>query len=440
MKKIGTQLLKVYFFTWIFAFLFFLFNAFTGNISWSKLFPTFLDFSISSGGLVTVHFFFILIYILLLLFKYFVAVYRKFGFLLFLKRLILRLILPVGLVIYGFQYVIDKNSQEDFKYTWDHSVENTTNVPGKSYLEDGKIRGMSVYKAGRNRKVDISALIRTNVEWIAVIPYFYQKDERTKQINTPPEIGVWSSRDSTFIRGIENLRKKGFYTMLKPHLWMSSGWRSNINFDSKEDWNFWFDGYRKNIVHYAYMAQQTGAELFCIGTELESSLQHLPNRWLDLIKEIRSIYSGKLTYAANWNDDLATSPIWSELDLIGIQAYFPLTENSGPKLSEIKEGWNTHIPKLTSLSAQYKKPILFTEIGYRNDLYATVHPWEWESFFKRLYKKKSDKTQQLAYQALFEKLWDEPWFAGVFPWEWNSSDFPIYKRPAQNTIAKWYHK
>lgn len=440
MKKLGIQLFKVYLFTWLFAFLLFLINTFNGNIAWNKLFSSFISFSSSSSGLLTVHFFFLLFSILFLLIKHFTAVYRRYGFVVLVKRLTFRFIVPVVFVVFLLQFVIQRNNAENFHYTWDHSVENNTDIPKRKFLKDAKIRGMSVYRAGRNRKLNVSPLIKTNVEWVAIIPYFYQKDERTKEMNQPTQVGVWSPRDSTFMKGIRSLHKKGFYTMLKPHLWMSSGWRSNIHFDSKKDWDYWFDGYRKNILHYAHMAQKTNTELFCIGTELESSLQNLPNRWIDLIKEIRSIYTGKLTYAANWNDDLNASPIWNLLDYIGVQAYFPLTEKGSPELPQIKSGWDEHIPGLRSLSAQYQKPVLFTEIGYRNDLYATVNPWEWESFFKRLYKKKSDKTQQLAYQALFEKLWQEPWFAGVFPWEWNSSDFPIYKRPAQNTIAKWYYK
>ena len=79
-------------------------------------------------------------------------------------------------------------------------------------------------------------------------------------------------------------------------------------------------------------------------------------------------------------------------------------------------------------------------MGYRPDVYATSKPWAWGSFFERLYKKKSDKTQLLAYQAMYEKLWNEPWFAGTFPWEWNSDDFPIYEKPSQNMIAIWYAK
>jgi hypothetical protein len=221
---------------------------------------------------------------------------------------------------------------------------------------------------------------------------------------------------------------------------MNSGWRSNINFENKSDWDSWFDDYRKISIHYALLAQKANVDLFCIGTELQSSLKAKPNKWLSLIKEIKSIYKGKITYAANWDDDFEFTEFWNELNYIGIQAYYPLTKNKNPSLEEIKKGWNIHIEKLKSISNKLDKKIIFTEIGYRSDVSATIEPWAWGSFFERLYTKKSDKTQLLAYQALYQKTWNEEWLAGTFPWEWNSSDFPIYRKPSENMIAIWYAK
>ncbi|WP_299672803.1 hypothetical protein [uncultured Polaribacter sp.] len=336
--------------------------------------------------------------------------------------------------------IVHYNNNEDFKYEWNYAVENKSNFSKKRFLKDSKIRGMNAFRVGRRKNISISNYIKTNIEWIAVIPYFYQETESSIKINSPEKMGVWSKRDSAFIRDIKKLHTKDIFVMIKPHLWMSSGWRSNINFDTQENWNSWFEGYRKNIIHYAKMAQETNAALFCIGTELQSSLKELPKKWLLLIQEIKTIYKGKLTYAANWDDTYDFTDFWNEMDYIGIQAYYPLTENSNPNLEQIKTGWNKHMPSLKKLSKKYHKQILFTEVGYRNDLYATKKPWEWSNYFQRFLTKKSDKTQQLAYEALFQKLWKEDWFAGTFPWEWNSSDFPIYKKPSQNTIAIWYGK
>ena len=50
-------------------------------------------------------------------------------------------------------------------------------------------------------------------------------------------------------------------------------------------------------------------------------LQH----WWELIANIRQSYSGQLTYAANF-DNYQEVYFWDQLDLIGINAYFPLRE------------------------------------------------------------------------------------------------------------------
>ncbi|MEM9930925.1 MAG: hypothetical protein AAF840_13975, partial [Bacteroidota bacterium] len=89
----------------------------------------------------------------------------------------------------------------------------------------------------------------------------------------------------------------------------------------------------------------------------------------------------------------------------------------------------------------YNKPIMFTELGYRADALATVEPWEWNSLFSALLKKTSKRTQLLAYDAFFQKVWHQDWFAGVFIWQWNNShDFSVQGKPAQNCIAQWFGK
>lgn len=401
---------------------------------------SFLEVSSSKSGLITIH---IIIFLILIIFytsRYFVTIYKKRGLKVSMYHFILKLFVPLLILTSSFYYVIQSNNSEDYNYTWNFDIENKDSLPKNRYATDTKIRGMNVYGIGRKRNTKIEDLVKSNIEWVAVIPYFYQKDEHSKEINTPEKVGVWSRRDSAFISDIQKLHVRGFYTMLKPHLWMSSGWRSSISFEDKNDWNIWFEDYRKNMIHYALLAQKTNVHMFCIGTELNSSLKNNPLKWLDLVREVKSIYTGKLTYAANWDDDLDFTEFWNQMDFIGIQAYYPLTKNANPSLQQIKEGWNKYTSKLKSISEEYDKQILFTEVGYRNDIYATQSPWEWGNFFQRLYRKKSNKTQQLAYRALFESCWNQPWFAGTFPWEWRSSDFPIYKKPAHNTISIWYQK
>ena len=97
------------------------------------------------------------------------------------------------------------------------------------------------------------------------------------------------------------------------------------------EWDTWFESYRKNMILYAQLAEQNNVELLCIGTELRTSIKHQPLAWQDLIKDIKKVYFGKLTYAANWDDDIGSYTFWEALDYVGVQAYFPLTKDLKPK-------------------------------------------------------------------------------------------------------------
>jgi len=281
-----------------------------------------------------------------------------------------------------------------------------------------------------------------------VVPFLYQENERTKVMEIPEKNDGYGRQDSLYIAIIRKIRDKGLYVHLKPHLWMSEGWRSNVSLDSKTEWDNWFRSYSTNMLHYAQMAETAGAELFCIGTELRSSIMEQPKAWCELISKIKAIYSGKLTYAANWHDEYEHVTFWDELDYIGVQAYFPLTEGKNPDLESIKKGWEPHLKTLESFSQEHAKPILFTEVGYKSEAAATIKPWEWGNTLGILYQKKSDRTQQLAYEALFQMAWHKTWFAGVHIWEWNTQstregaktnlNFSPRFKPAENTIAKWF--
>jgi hypothetical protein len=341
---------------------------------------------------------------------------------------------------------------ENYSFDWKESVMNTKGTTNDFYRKDRMHRGMSVFGWGTsNMSKAIDALIKTNIEWVAVIPFIDQEDETSKTVRRPvSENADWLARDSVFIKSIAKMHTKGLHVQLKPHLWTFEGWRANLSLNSEEEWNTWFDSYENYMLYYARLAEHTGVELFCIGTELKTSIKNQPKRWKSLIKKVRAIYSGNITYAANWHDEYEYIDFWTDLDFIGIQAYFPLTENKSPNLKTIEKGWAKHLKKLEQLHQKYNKPILFTEVGYRSDVSATIKPWEWDSTFRVLYKKKSDKTQQLAFEALFKQLWAKEWFAGVYIWQWDhrstkegstkNLDFSPRYKPAENVIAEWFGK
>jgi len=140
---------------------------------------------------------------------------------------------------------------------------------------------------------------------------------------------------------------------------------------------------------------------------------------------------------------------WDELDYIGIQAYFPLVDKDSPSVKEVKAGWDKYLPALKALSERHGKQILFTEIGYKSSTDAAKEPWLWVENEEEGAFNLSLETQANCYEAFFETVWKEDWFAGVHFWQYNTGyvgresmirnvDFTPQGKPAEKVIAKYF--
>jgi hypothetical protein len=105
--------------------------------------------------------------------------------------------------------------------------------------------------------------------------------------------------------------------------------------------------------------------------------------WRRLIDEIREVYSGELTYAANF-DQYEMVTFWDALDYIAVNAYFPLRKlwQPGTTAKELypvfETRWAAILRSIHSLSVENgwgEKPILFTELGYVYRRDSTIQPW-----------------------------------------------------------------
>ena len=194
---------------------------------------------------------------------------------------------------------------------------------------------------------------------------------------------------------------------------------------------------------YAKAAQKIVADILFIGTELEKFVENRPKYWTSLIEKIRKVYKGKLTYAANW-DEYKRTPFWEQLDFIGIDAYFPLSDKKSPTVQEFEEGWQPHKTLIKKLQSQYNKPILFTEFGYRSMDYTGKEPWD----SKRIEGAVNLEAQKNGLQAIHNQFWKEEWFAGGFIWKWfhrhdkvgglDNNRFTPQNKPAENLLKQLY--
>lgn len=268
-------------------------------------------------------------------------------------------------------------------------------------------------------------LVDKNINWISQTPFGWQRGHNSPDIGNQigREGGWWGERDEGLRITTRLAKSYGIKTILKPHIWLrdSQGkWRGEIQMSSEEDWQKWFANYETFIIHYAKIAQEEQIEMLCIGTELHRTCIEREADWRTLIAKIRAVYSGDLTYAANFADEYQDVAFWDALDYIGVQGYFPVAKSDNPSVGEVKEGWNPHIQALSQTSNQYQKPILFTEIGYKSTKDAGIEPWQWPQRINREEREAifSEEAQATLYEGMFEALGDQPFIAGFHLWKW----------------------
>ncbi len=364
-----------------------------------------------------------------------------------LKSVFFKIAIPVMILFIGNKALQNYRLSEVLNYTWDTTIENNSTKVNNYYSIDNKQRGIHVFNISKDLE-DIELLKTNNFEWITLTPFINQGD-----YNKPTLRLISDDSYENMLKHYKVIKEEcdsyGIKIMLKPHIWLSKiengKWRSDIEMETEQDWNTWFENYNQTIIKYAELAEQLQMEQFCIGTELETTVYEKPDQWKALIQKVRAIYKGKLTYAANWDNEYKKVPFWGELDYIGIQAYFPISVKDDPALLELENYWRKHAEEIVLVSSKFNKPILFTELGYKSIRGTSKKPWEWNGIMNT-YSKISKKEQLLCYQAFFNTIWEEPWFHGIHIWEWqsrgtssgNNTNFTIEGKPSLNLIAKHF--
>lgn len=311
------------------------------------------------------------------------------------------------------------------------------------------INGVSFVAPSRELTNDpFPPLKMINANWIAVMPYAFVNEEIAEVIFDHGK--QWWGEQSTGVIGTIVLAKEQhFNIMLKPHVWVrGQGWTGDFQLDNEVDWEKWESSYTSYILNHARIADSLDVEAFCIGLEFRNVVRERPQFWVGLIEEVRAVYHGQITYAANW-DNYQNVTFWQDLDFIGIDAYFPVSQNETPSVREMKKSWQKEKEQLMAFSEKYGKPIVFTEYGYRSIDKTAGN--QWELVHHRRYEGLPNfEAQENAYKALFESFWEEPWFYGGFLWKWypydqdkidpDNSDYTPQKKPVEKVIKEWYKK
>ena len=270
-------------------------------------------------------------------------------------------------------------------------------------------------------------------------------------------------------------------TNAKNGAYYADQWRSYYN---PTDVASFFASYKTMILAQAAAAETAGATMFCVGTELDQLTgPAFKSYWTNaggtgIIDAIRAADPDlKLTYAANWDDNLSpwqwggtglsagtgdiTTQIsfWNQLDYVGIDEYAPISDKADPTVAELVAGW-TQAPSdtLTSavtggeslisyyegIAATLGKPLIFTEIGYANSSDAASSPATpgYDENGNPDGATADPTLQANLYQAFFQawQQYGNGSLAGAYLWNWEPggagvSDFSVQGLSAQTAVT-----
>jgi hypothetical protein len=288
----------------------------------------------------------------------------------------------------------------------------------------------------------LDQLRQLHVEWLSLMPFAFSSWGNGQPRLSFSHRNSWEGDDN--LRRISwEARRRGMKIFLKPHIWLRG--QSTVDFKVLDPlaWHDWFLSYRRYILHQARLGEAIGAELFSIGNELPLLTLTPAHQadWRRLISEVRQVFSGNITYCANWGEDFEQIRFADALDVVGLNAYYPLTTEPEASFEACRRGARAVADKVAAVAARVRRPIIITEIGYPGTTQAALRPWSEDG------SELSVKVQADAAKAFFEAFWDRPWLRGVYWWKWYShghgggeydASYMPRGKPLAAVISKWY--
>lgn len=296
-----------------------------------------------------------------------------------------------------------------YRETFGEGIRGVTIGPIESSLQPGRGYGTEYTE----RLLD--HLAGMGVNWISITPFgrIWSLDSTTIQMDFEEP---YEDNRAALRRMIEQAHARGMKVLVIPHLWVeTSGWRGEIDPGSAEGWTRYQESYRRFVIAWARDAASVGADAFSIGVECKSWSGRFGGYWRRLIGEVRSVFPGLLTYSANW-DEAENVVFWDLLDLVGINAFYPLADHDGATDAEYIVGAERIVASVRDTAERLAMPVLFVEVGYTTRADAAVEPWLWPDDMTDV--RIDEHEQARALDATFRAFLPHDWFAGFFVWRY----------------------
>ncbi|HYD99208.1 MAG TPA: hypothetical protein VEH84_07485 [Alphaproteobacteria bacterium] len=326
---------------------------------------------------------------------------------------------------------------------------------------DLAVRGVSITSWGWDHYGDADApevlawarcLGATDVALVTEIPVDTGADRMA-----PP--GPTTGPNANLARMAAEARRQGLRVTIKPHhLNGETGGHLAHPAYAPADPAAFFAAYRESLLAHARIAAAAGAERLVVGTELGGQLTGAAMRphWERLIAELRTVFPGRLTYAATTSTDWPDSPganeaqflaFWDLLDEIGLNVYPTLSTAPAPAAPQLAAAFRRNpkgadvVGPLQALAARWGRPALILETGFRSLAGGLSDSGDWRR------EGAPDPALQAAALEASLAVWSrEPWLSGLFLWEVEAvpelrrgeTGFSFRGKPAEAAVRRWF--
>lgn len=314
-------------------------------------------------------------------------------------------------------------------------------APAVAAPERGVALGLFAEDPGWSYRPLLDEIAATGADRVALVVAWYQQDAGASALGEHPR---YSAPATAIARAIGEARAAGLGATLFPIVRLSAPrtdgeWRGTLQ---PRDRAAWWRSYGAHLVALARLAAREGASGLSIGSEL-STLDGDGDRaaWAALVAEVRRAFHGTLSYSANW-DRYREVAIYDLVDRVGICGYFALVPPGGATAEDdLVRGWRDRRVELARFARARRRPIVFTEVGYRSMRGAAAAPWDEAA------RRDVDLDEQRRCYAAFRRVWrtaPPELLGGVYFWNWYGWGGPTSRgytprgKPALDELRKFF--
>ena len=310
--------------------------------------------------------------------------------------------------------------------------------PGSEAFQKGMVLGIFSKTDPAYFRQSIREMQDLGVDSVSLVIPKVQKDVRSTGFYDDP----WTTPSDESLRlAAREAHRLGMRVFFFPIIYVEDlkdgEWRGTI---APASWDIWFGHYERMILHYARLAAAERVEYFAVGSEL-CSTEKFRERWRRVIRKVRQVYPGKITYSANW-DHLDPVSFGSDLDFLGMNAYYEVGRGNTADVESMVARWEEIQQGIRAWrQTNGGRPVVITEIGYPSRDGASIDPWNYLGDGEA-----NQEEQRKCYEAFVRAWKSERMLAGVYFYLWwgnggpDDRDYTPRGKPAQAVIEAWYRE